>query len=188
LDWVRPDSARLFNATGAPYESYSWTSHAATTYGRCPNGTGDFVATTSSTKGAANDCGNPIKINEVESNNGTPGDWAEIYNPGTSAVNIAGFIFKDNDDTHLYAIPPSTTIAAGGYYVLEEAAFGFGLGAADSARLFDPNMALLDSYTWTEHATTTYGRCPNSSGAFTTTTTSTKGLANACPGDLSFNA
>ena len=43
------------------------------TYGRCPNGTGPFIDTTSSTKGAANDCGVAapnIKINEVESSGG----------------------------------------------------------------------------------------------------------------------
>jgi hypothetical protein len=41
---------------GNPVDSYSWTAHAAATYGRCANGSGAFVAT-SSTKGAANDCG-----------------------------------------------------------------------------------------------------------------------------------
>jgi hypothetical protein len=46
----------------------------------------------------------------------------------------------------------------------------FGLGSADSARLFDPAGAPVDSYSWTAHATTTYGRCPSGSGAFTTTT------------------
>ena len=34
-------------------------------------------------------------------------------------------------------IPAGTTIAPGGFFLLEEAAFGFGLGGADSARLFD---------------------------------------------------
>ncbi len=180
------DSARLFDATGAPADAYSWTAHAATTYGRCPNGVGAFTTTTSSTKGSANDCGVSVKINEIESNNGVPGDWVELFNPGVSTADLSGFVLKDNDDTHIYAIPGGTTIAPGGYLVLEEAQFVFGLGAADSVRLFDVSSTLVDSYAWTAHATTTYGRCPNGTGDFTTTSVPTKGTMNACPGILSF--
>ena len=40
----------------------------------------------------------------------------------------------------------------------------------------------VDSYSWTAHAVaTTYGRCPNGTGAFTTTAASTRGAANVCP-------
>jgi len=38
-------------------DSYTWTAHASSTYGRCPNGTGAFGASTTVTKAAANDCG-----------------------------------------------------------------------------------------------------------------------------------
>jgi uncharacterized protein (TIGR03437 family) len=183
-----PDSVRIFDATGTPFETYTWATHAPVTYGRCPNGSGAFVATASSTKGAANDCGSLVKINEVESDGGTPGDWVELFNPGTSAASIAGFVFKDNDDSHAYTIPAGTSIPAGGYYILEEAAFGFGLGSADSARLYDASATLADSYTWTAHATTTYGRCPNGTGSFATTSASTKGAVNACSGDVNFAA
>ncbi len=178
-----PDSARLYNPGGALIDAYSWTPHATTTYGRCPNATGVFVTTNTSTKGAANDCGtgvSAVKINEVESNGGTPGDWVELFNPGTTPANVGGFVFKDNDDTRTYAIPLGTSIPAGGYYLLEEAAFGFGLGAADSARLYDTTGTVVDSYTWTAHAEITYGRCPNGTGAFGASSASTKGAANAC--------
>ena len=122
-----------------------------------------------------------IKINEIESSGGVPGDWVELYNAGSGSADLSGWVFKDNDDTHNYVIPSGTVVAPGGYFLLEEAAFGFGLGAADSARLFPPgSTTALESYTWTAHATTTYGRCPNGSGAFTTTATVTKGAANDC--------
>jgi Lamin Tail Domain len=129
-----PDSARLFDSTGALYETYNWTAHATPTYGRCANGTGAFTTTTSSTKGAANDCSPPpvttLHINDIESNGGTPGDWVELINTGTASIDISGFRFLDNDDAHTpYVIPAGTTVAAGGYYLIEEAAFGFGLGA-----------------------------------------------------------
>jgi Lamin Tail Domain len=122
-----------------------------------------------------------VVINEVESNGGVPGDWVELYNAGDAPANLSGFIFRDNDDTHGYPIPAGTTLAAGGYFLLEEAAFGFGLGSADAARLFDATgTALVDSYSWTSHAVTTYGRCPNGVGSFATTAASTKGAANSC--------
>src|SRR5690606_32414879 len=44
------------SADGVVLDEYSWTAHAATTYGRCPDGTGAFATTTAPTKGAANQC------------------------------------------------------------------------------------------------------------------------------------
>ena len=117
----------------------------------------------------------------MESSGGSPGDWVELYNAGPSAVDLSGWSFVDNDDTHVrYALPAGTSIPAGGFLLLEEAAFGFGLGAGDTARLFDSVGSLVDSYTWTSHATTTYGRCPDGTGGFLTTTAVTKSAANDC--------
>jgi hypothetical protein len=179
------DSARLFDAAGTLVDSFSWTSHAVTTYGRCPSGTGAFTTTSAVTKGSANDCAPRITINEIESSGGVPGDWVELYNAGVVTVDVSGWTFKDSDDAHAYVIPAGTTIVAGAYLVLDEATFLFGLGSADSARLFDAQGALVDSHAWTSHAATTYGRCPNGSGVFTTTTSVTKGAANDCAGGSS---
>ncbi|MFC0552054.1 lamin tail domain-containing protein [Planotetraspora thailandica] len=183
------DSARLYLPDGTTLvDSYSWTSHAATTYGRCPDGSGAFVTTTAPTKGAANDCGTPssvVKINEVESDGGTPGDWVELVNTGVAAVDVSGWVVKDNDDTHAFTIAAGTTMAAGAFLALDVDPV-FGLGGADSARLFLPGgTTLVDSYSWTSHAATTYGRCPDGTGQFVTTTAPTKGAANACPGQVS---
>jgi Lamin Tail Domain len=51
-----PDMARLFDPAGNLVDSYSWTTHAAGTYGRCPDGTGAFVDSTP-TPAAPNACG-----------------------------------------------------------------------------------------------------------------------------------
>jgi hypothetical protein len=177
------DSARIFTPAGVLYESYSWTAHAATTYGRCPDGTGPFVTTTSSTKGTANDCSSPVRLNEVESNGGVPDDWFELYNPGAIPWDISGWKMLDNDDTHVpYVFPAGTVMAPGAFLVVDTGAtgFNFGLGSADSVRIFDSANNLIDSYTWTTHATTTYGRCPDGTGPFVTTAASTKGTANSC--------
>ena len=123
-----------------------------------------------------------VAINEVESSGGVPGDWIELYNAGTAPADLSTWVIKDNDDTHGYVLPAGTTLATGGSLVIEEAALGFGLGAADAVRLYDATGTnLVDSYAWTSHAATTYGRCPNGLGPFTTTLTATKGAANACP-------
>jgi hypothetical protein len=175
-----PDETHLYNQYGVQVDSYSWTAHPATTYARCPNGSGAFVTASTSTKGAANDCTPLVKINEVESSGGTPGDWIELFNAGTTTVNLGGFVLKDDDDTHSFVIPAGTTIAPGAFLVFEEAQFVFGLGAPDAARLFDPSGALVDSYSWTAHAAVTYGRCPDGTGSFANTAAATKGAANSC--------
>lgn len=121
-----------------------------------------------------------VRINEVESDGGSPGDWIELVNTGSAAVDISTWVVKDNDDSHSYKIAKNTTLAPGAFLALDVAS-SFGLGSSDSARLFQADgSTLVDSYTWTNHATTTYGRCPDGTGAFTTTLAPTKGAANAC--------
>jgi hypothetical protein len=124
--------------------------------------------------------GTSLRISEIESNLGSPGDWVELHNSGAAEIALGGFQIRDNDDTHRHTLPAGTSIPAGGYLVIEESSLGYGLGTADKVRLFSPGGALIDSYEWTAHASTTYGRCPEVTGAFTTTQTATKGAANAC--------
>ena len=124
-------------------DTYSQAAHAvATTFGRCPDGIGAFVTTATSTKGAVNDCPaddvSAIKFNEVESNGDAVGDWAELKNTGATPVDISGLKFKDSDDAHaFYVVPAGTTVAPGGYYVLDEAAVRLRAGCAPTTvRLF----------------------------------------------------
>ncbi len=184
------DMARLFAPDGVTLvASYSWTSHAGTTYGRCPDGSGEFATTTVGTRGGPNACGVAVVINEVESNGGVPGDWIELYNRGPVAVSLAGYVLRDNGNGSGYTLPAGTSIPGGGYLVIDESAFGFGLGASDQARLFAPGgVTLIDSYTWTSHAATTYARCPDGTGDFATATAPTKGSANSCPGQVTVTA
>ncbi|WP_368861913.1 lamin tail domain-containing protein [Frankia gtarii] len=122
-----------------------------------------------------------VRINEVESSGGSPGDWVELANIGSAAVDISGWVVKDNDDSHVFTVASGTSLAAGGHLVLDVDPV-FGLGSSDSVRLYQPGgTTLVDSYTWTSHASTTYGRCPDGTGSFTTTASSTRGAANACP-------
>ncbi|WP_182920333.1 lamin tail domain-containing protein [Nocardioides cavernaquae] len=184
------DQARLFAPDGTSLvDSTSWSSHASVTWGRCPNGTGAFATTLASTKGAANSCSTPVnvKINEVESNGGTPGDWVEIINNGSTTADLSGYVFKD--DANSWTLPSGSTVVAGGYRVIEEAQFGFGLGAPESAKLYQPGGSILvDSTSWSAHAATTLGRCPNGTGAFEATAAATKAAANSCSAPLQTQA
>lgn len=173
------DDATLYNSFGAVVELYRWTAHAATTYARCPTGTGPFITSTSSTKGAANDCSLTVKINEVESSGGTPGDWVELVNYGQTPVAIGGFTVRASDDARSYTIPAGTTINAGAFFIIDQSSLGYDLGASDAVRVFT-GTTLVDSYTWTTHAAITYGRCPDGTGAFISTVAPTKGTANQC--------
>ena len=121
------------------------------------------------------------RINEVESSGGSPGDWIELTNTGTAAVDLSSWVLKDNDDSHVYTIASGTTLAPGAFKAFDVDST-FGLGSSDSARLYQPGgSTLVDSYSWTSHASTTYGRCADGTGAFVTTVASTKGAANSCP-------
>ena len=187
------DIARVFRADGTTLvDSFARTEHAATTFGRYPNGTGPFSLTTAATKGAANPVAvtplPSVRINEVESN-GDATDWIEIVNAGTTAVDVSGWVLKDDDDTRTLAIPANTTLAPGAYLAVDvdvkTTAGNFGLGGADSARLFlADGSTLVDSYAWTTHASTTYGRCADTTGTFAATKAATKGAVNSCEGDV----
>lgn len=137
-----------------------------------------------------------IRINEIESSGGSPGDWIELFNGGAAEVDLSGFSFADNDDSHSYVFPAGTVVAPGGYLVLDEfqkktgeGHFTFGLGGADSARLFDASGALVDAYEWSAHAATTFG--VNDAGTWSETLADSKGAANifaeAAPGSVKLN-
>jgi hypothetical protein len=180
------DSVRLYGPDGLTLlDSTTWPANThATTWGRCPDGTGGFGVTTA-TLGAPNACASPstaVKINEVESNGDPVGDWVELKNISGTEASIGGWVFKDDDDTDSYTIPTGTVVPAGGYKVLDVSDFVFGLGGADSARLYDSSAQLIDAYSWTAHATQTYGRCKDGLGDFVDTKAPTKGAANSCPG------
>lgn len=178
------DTVTVRDANLNVVDEHVYEAHAAGVLARCADGSGDFIDIEVSTKGQRNACGNAVRINEVESDGGSPGDWVELVNPTASDLDVSGIVVKDDDDTHSYTIPAGTTIGAGGYLVVEGVDLGFGLGDGDTVRLFDGDL-LVDSTTWgAGHAATTWGRCPDVTGAFAVTAESTKGATNTCAGEI----
>lgn len=130
-----------------------------------------------------------LKLNEIESNGDTVnGDWAELYNPASRVLDLGGLVIADNDNTHKIILPVGTKIPAKGYKAIrtdDPAVTGqFGLGSADSVRIFAPGTTDLtttpiDAYSWTAHAATTYGRTVPGAGKWATTSGGTFGAVNA---------
>lgn len=170
------DTVTLYQADGTTeVDEYGWSGgHAATTYGRCPDGTGDWQVTTVSTRGTANAC-SPVRLNEVSS---SPDDWVELVNLSDAPVDVTGWVVKDSGEAN-----PTTltgTVPAHGHLLVDDLLAG--LGSADSVRLLDPTAHLVDSWSWTAHGVPTYARCADGVGAFTQSASATAGAANDCPG------
>jgi len=132
----------------------------------------------------------PVVLNEVvpAAPDGGP-DWLEIYNRSAERVSVAGWSLRDSDDAHVWTVPAGVSIPAGGFLVLRQSAapgepgFDFGLGGADSARLFDADGALVDATTWAEGAAPagrSWGRWPDG-GEWYVLRTPTPGAPNAEP-------
>lgn len=124
-----------------------------------------------------------IRVNEVFSD-GT--DFVELVNTGSEAVDLLGLKFIDGGGgTPVDLVAASTPLAPGAYYSFEpDTLWGIGLGKGDSATvLASDGTTVIDSVTWPSgtHATPSYGRCADGTGAFVINTTATRGAANDCP-------
>ena len=135
------------------------------------------------TKGSKNDWYQPqIVINEVESNDDET-DWVEIYNVGTTTVDLSGWYVYDDDPVgHAADITPvvdGTVLNPGEFYVFDQNKdFTFGLGKADQVTIFNKDGVSIAEYAWEAHANGVYARIPDGTGDLIEFPTSTKGKAN----------
>ncbi len=129
-----------------------------------------------------------VVINEASVKSSAEGnsDWIELFNNGQDNVALGGWIIKDAKEREPFTIPGGTVLTGKGYYVVGKDpeglnGFTFGLGVADSVRLFDGDGALVDTLTWEDNLALedkSLGRLPDGSGEFQTLATPTKGTAN----------
>ncbi|MFC1552638.1 CotH kinase family protein [Candidatus Latescibacterota bacterium] len=112
-----------------------------------------------------------VVINEINYHSSplhNTGDWLELYNPMSSAVDMSDWYFKDEDDNHTYFIPESTTLEPYSYLVLcgDNQKFieyypvitniigdiNFGLSAeGEQVRLFNSKGEIIDSLTYSDN-------------------------------------
>jgi len=107
-----------------------------------------------------------INYNSIQSDYAA-GDWVELKNTTGSAIQLAGYTFKDAKDGHSFTLP-DITIPAGGYWVLTAndvlfanrhnevmnftGTFDFGLGKKDALRLYDDQGILVTSVLYSNMA------------------------------------
>lgn len=177
------DSVTLLLADGTTVvDTYAWTTHAATTYGRCPDGSGEWRTTTTPTRGTANAC-SPIRLNEVESapaaGAADQSEWVELVNLSGAPVDVAGWQVTRTAGPALAALPAGSAVPANGYLVVEAPE---GLASAETIGLNDATGKVIDSVAYTADSTQTLGRCQDGVGAFATTARPTRGAVNVCAG------
>ncbi|HEX6370500.1 MAG TPA: DNA/RNA non-specific endonuclease [Longimicrobium sp.] len=111
----------------------------------------------------------PLVINEIMPNpsgvDDTLGEWFEVYNAGTAAIDLQNYIIASNNDA-VHVINASVVVPAGGYavfarngdptknggvtatYSYAHQQFNLNNSATDWLALRDPSGASLDSVSW----------------------------------------
>jgi hypothetical protein len=124
-----------------------------------------------------------VYINELMPDPGVNGtEWAELYNNGSSSIDIGGWSFDDAaGGSSPYTIPEGTSIGAKGFLVLYGNSTGVQLNnGGDSARLFDSSGGLVDSIDYSSsEAGISLGRVPDGSPSWSNMTTPTPGYSNS---------
>ena len=107
------------------------------------------------------------EINYNSSDNFATGDWVEIFNTMDEAVDISGWMFKDDIDSNAFIIPDNTILEAQGYIVIADDStklksvnpqarnfvgdFSFNLSASgEEVRLFNADGGLVDALTYND--------------------------------------
>ena len=109
-----------------------------------------------------------IVINEINYNSADDydvQDWVELTYNGSGTINLSGWQFKDEDDSHVFIIPEQTILENGDFIVLSEDTavfngffpgvgsvignldFGFS-GGGELIRLYNANGVLIDQATY----------------------------------------
>ncbi|GAB4142737.1 MAG: hypothetical protein Fur0041_17830 [Bacteroidia bacterium] len=140
-----------------------------------------------------------LKINEyscantssVLDNNSEYNDWVEIYNAGSSAVNLTGYYFSDNYNNPTKWQIPSGSIAAGGFIrifcsgrdvvngVWFHSNFKLTQCKPEEIILSDPSGVVLDSTTLRRHQDShSWGRTTDGAATWSVFLTPTSGTSN----------
>jgi hypothetical protein len=180
-------------------------------YGRIPNGTGNWTFLNTPTpkannSGASSATPEKIAINEFVSSNisgltdedGNHEDWIEIFNYGNVSVNLSGFGLTDDKDLPYKWVFPSVTISPNQYLVVfasskdrsnsgSQLHTNFKIGAGGETLVLTNNNGVLVSGGPSVNLAedTSYGRQPDGTGSWLFFSTPTPGASNNGTGDTS---
>ncbi|GAB3600295.1 lamin tail domain-containing protein [Microbacterium tumbae] len=184
-------------------DSYEWGDFHLDTYGRVPNGTGDFVPQETPSKGVLNpETTEPeeptdpddttwqsIKLNEVTSANDDPThDAYELVNTSDEDIDVAGWKQADSgSNPAALDAPHGTIVPAHGFLVLLS---NQGLSSdGDSVKLYLPDgSTIVDTVGWgpNDAQPGSWSRCGDATGAWVHTAAASWGESNAtaCAGEI----
>ncbi|MCP4553285.1 MAG: lamin tail domain-containing protein [Bacteroidetes bacterium] len=124
-----------------------------------------------------------LVINELQGG-GDP-DYIELYNGTASEMDISGYQLHDSDPTEAYTIPAGTTIAAGGFYVLNcdgDATTLFKISSSgEDITLLDASGAVVDQLlkdNWPVDHSALVGRTVDGAVKWVVLDTASKGTSN----------
>jgi hypothetical protein len=123
-----------------------------------------------------------LVINEfLARTNGLNEDFIELYNYGTSPLNISGAWLSDSPNTNKFRIPNGTTLPARGHIVFYESQLGFGLSSTgEKIFLVNSNQnRVLDLLQFDAQSEKSMGRSPDGSERIRELSTVTPGTTNA---------
>lgn len=165
-------------------------------FGRLPDGTGEWqlLATLTPAAQNSNAIPNQIWMNEIFSRGITEDpDWIEIYNKSAAAIDISGYKIYDNGGfagtKPKKEFPAGTVIPANGFFVIvvdDADPSGFGLSSnGEEVWLEDASGAVIDNIAFPAlDLTQSYGRKPDGSANLVIFTEITKGSSNNNAGTL----
>lgn len=95
-----------------------------------------------------------VRLNEIfpdPSGRGDAGEFIELYNFGTEAADLGGWIIRDASKTGRYVLPAGTSLASGQYLAFTDQTFKFSLNNSDeTVSLFDSSERLVNSVSYTK--------------------------------------
>ncbi|MDX9720113.1 MAG: lamin tail domain-containing protein [Myxococcota bacterium] len=191
---LRDTSARLVDELSFP------ALQEGQSYGRIPNGSGEWTLLEEPTPNASNSGGSSgdclsspdelaqwLKLNELLSNSESSADWIELFNTGTRCLALEGYAIKESESDAALVFGP-LELGAGEYLMVmaDDDAEGEGLHApfklsasGEAIALVAPSGELLDSVEFPALALDqSYGRIPNGTGDFELLLQPSPGAAN----------
>ena len=123
-----------------------------------------------------------VVINEFLANSEPPLlDFVELYNRGTTAVDVSGCYLSDSPSINKYRIADGTVLPAGGFISFDESQLGFALNASgERLLLVNSNQTrVLDALVYEAQSSgVSFGRCPDGAATWRALATRTPGTAN----------